>query len=58
MPWSAGGELSDRELACLVDPQEDLALGAVEDHLPGDDGYEVCCGGLDATQQLAKTTAV
>ena len=51
-------ELSDPELVRLVDPKEDLALGAVEDHLPGDDGYEVCCGGLDATQPLAKTTVV
>ena len=41
-----------------VDPAEDLALGAVEEHLPGEDGYEVCCGGLGAIPKLPKATAV
>lgn len=50
-------ELCDEEVACLVDTKEDLDLGAVEEHLPGDEGYDVCCGG-DSSQQLAKATVV
>jgi len=54
---SVDEELCDEEVACLVDTKEDLDLGAAEEHLPGDEGCDVCCGG-DSSQQLAKATVV